>query len=516
MSSFRSVLGVGAGVLSVGLAFAAISCGDDYKPTTSSSSSGSGGASGTTTTGDSGGGGSAACDPKTLPSDDACVVTDELGIFVRVDGNDANAGTMQKPLATLQAAVDKAAAEGKRVYACGESFSQHLSVPAGVEIYGALACASGWAYDAAEPTELNEPEGSADPPLQLQSVSGTKLFDLVINAADKTDATESSIAVVAEQVEASFVRCRITAGKTVSGVDGEDASSDAATTGELGKKGDDADCQSSNVIAYGGASVSNANCPSTKSGKGGDGGLPSPGGNGEAGLPASSGGGIGFGQGLFACTSGGAGAVGAMGDAGDGASGNGSLGKSGYDGVSGADGKAGGVAQAGGGGGKAPPSCGPDKSVVGAAGGSGGGGGCGGAPGKGGGWAGSSIALLSLASTITLTDSVLIAGAAGDGGQGGDGQPGGDGGEVGAGGKGYGSSVAGCDGGLGGKGGDGGNGGGGSGGHSLAIAYLGTAPTVLGAMSLTPSAAGKGGLGGNASNANKGADGTAAAMLAFD
>jgi len=527
MNSFRVVLSagaVGAGLLTVIFALAALGCGDDYQPANSSSSSSSsvsGGGSGTTTTttGQSGGGGSAFCDPGALPSEDDCVISDEQGIFVRAGGDDSNAGTMNEPVATLQAAADKAAAEGKRVYACGEAFTENLTVPEGVELFGAFVCDSGWTYHAAEPTSLTEPADSTDPPLQFAPGGGAKLYDFVITAADKTEGGASSIAVIADNVVATFVRCKITAGTTAKGVDGQDGSNTPAATGASGKKGQDADCQSYNVTAKGGASVTSASCTSSVSGKGGDGGLATgPGQGGDSGLPSGNGGAGGIGQDLLVCSPGGEGAKGTPGEPGQGASGKGTIGKSGFSGVSGGDGKPGGPGQGGGGGGgsKAPPQCGPDKIVVGAAGGSGSAGGCGGAPGKGAGWAGSSIALLSIHANVTLIDSVLTAGAAGDGGQGGDGQTGGSGGVKGYGGVGLNGSLHGCAGGIGGKGGDGGPGGGGTGGHSLAIAHTDWAPVVQGEMSLIAGAAGNGGLGGDGNNANKGGDGTAAEILAFD
>src|SRR5262245_37857423 len=52
------------------------------------------------------------------PSEADGAVTDECGIFVSSSGADSNAGTKDKPLRTLAAAIAKAADSGKPVYAC--------------------------------------------------------------------------------------------------------------------------------------------------------------------------------------------------------------------------------------------------------------------------------------------------------------------------------------------------------------------------------------------------------------
>ncbi len=157
----------------------------------------------------------------------------------------------------------------------------------------------------------------------------------------------------------------------------------------------------------------------------------------------------------------------------------------------GADGKPG---QGGGGGGNGSSRA--DRAAAGAC------GGCGGGGGQGGPGGGASIALLSFQSSIALADCTLTAGAAGNGGAGSTGEGGQAGGSPGNG-SGAGAGV-GCPGGAGGAGAGGNGGQGGPGGLSLGIGYVGTPPTIDGAVvtqasthsGITIGAAGAGGAGG--------------------
>ena len=61
----------------------------------------------------------------------------ENGIFVAKTGNDANPGTIDLPMLTIQAAIDKAQADGKRdVYVNTSVYSENVLLAAGVSVYG--------------------------------------------------------------------------------------------------------------------------------------------------------------------------------------------------------------------------------------------------------------------------------------------------------------------------------------------------------------------------------------------
>lgn len=98
---------VGAALLggtAIGLVVGVGGCGSDAPDTLDASS-------------DAGDSGSDAppvsCPSGKEPKDDPTCVTNDVGVFVSATGNDANAGTKEKPLATLGAALTKAGGAGK-------------------------------------------------------------------------------------------------------------------------------------------------------------------------------------------------------------------------------------------------------------------------------------------------------------------------------------------------------------------------------------------------------------------
>jgi hypothetical protein len=496
---------------------------------------GTGGASG-----EGGAGGAPACDLGAAPKDTSCVITDDLGIFVENDGNDQAPGTQAAPVKTLQKAIDLAAAQGKRVYACGsQTFEQALAVPAGTEIYGGLDCKKDWAWQAAKATQITALADKV-PVRLLGGDETTRLVDVSIQAADASVTGGSSIAVIAVAAKVELERATVTAGDAKAGAQGAAAGAAPAAGGPDGNAGSNMSCTSSGGPLAGALPVVNPMCPDSKSGAGGasaklnltipktmsDLGQP-----GSAGAPAMQGGGAGglgqkappvLGGGQLACTPGQDGMDGMAGDAGPGGTGPGTLGADGYQGVAGETGGVGGVGQGGGGGGGGLGCTIGSDAFGDDSGGSGGAGGCGGASGAGGLPGGASIAFVSIDSDVRLVDCVLAAGAGGSGGSGGKAQPGGSGGLGGEGASGdpvmlapHVNNTYGCDGGQGGAGGIGGAAGGGTGGHSVAMAYIGAAPTQVGTVALTHAAAGIGGDGSGGSKDNKGADGLAQPLLEF-
>jgi hypothetical protein len=450
-----------------------------------------------------------------IPSESQDPVADSCGVFVSsslgVDGNEADRGTKEKPFKSITAALTKA--QVTRVYACAENFSEPVTISAVVELYGALDCKKSWAYVGATTKTILKADADKVP---LTLTGDATVEDFAITAADAATDGGSSIAVIADQVKASFARCALVAGTGKAGLAGTTPtdpvgpmdSNDAAIKGTDGKIA----CMDPSAQLGGGAKE-NALCPFASGGpiggSGGQGAVPN-GSNGDLQPTASAQTALGgAGQpsldpmSLWSCAvgSGGgqSGANGAGGMPGDGATGVAALGTLGTSGYTGATGQPGGLAppgQGGGGGGgakgKSVPGC------AGASGGGGGAGGCGGKGGLGGNAGGASIALVSLGTTLGFDKVTIKASVGGDGGNGGDGQGGGVGGDGGTGGKGDSTvpaTLKACNGGAGGQGGTGGNGGGGRGGHAIGIAYTGaTMPSTKGAT-FTKGTPGKGGFG---------------------
>jgi hypothetical protein len=433
------------------------------------------------------------CDPTKPPHDESCVIDDAFGIFVSLAGSDTTPGSKSAPVRSIRHGMDLAKAAAKRLYICAGSYPEQLVVGSsrdGVNVYGALDCAT-WTYSAANKVVVAPAQ--AGYALEIQGLqTGATFEDIEFDAQSAANAGESSIAVFASGSQnVALHRVTMVAGSGTVGMPGppqgpSDWYGIAPNYSELnGLSAGDAGAAPSTTCA----------CPDQASSTGGAGGgpmnIPTP----SAGQPSYGDAGAGAGgMNATQCNSRGGGSNGADSPAPAADTPSTSFGASSATGwtpgvgVSGANGKPG---QGGGGGGNGTLSSG--------SGGSGACGGCGGWGGKGGGGGGSSVALLSYQSTVTLLNGLLTAGAGGNGGAGGAAESGQAGGIMGGNGN-----LGGCPGGAGG-GGAGGNGGqGGPGGLSLGIGYVGTPPTIDGAVvtqasthsGITIGAAGAGGAGG--------------------
>ena len=444
-------------------------------------------------------------------------VAPDCGIWVSATlGDDANPGTQDAPVKTLQRGVDLAGSGG-RVYACAETYFDGVEIPAGVSLNGGWLCQNGWEVATKKQRATIAPVHDVIP-VVLTAGDGTSILsDLVVRAADAQTAGGSSIALWAGDDSAAEIRrSLLEAGAGARGDDGKIGGSDPAANGVPGLPGAGA-CTAA-IGAGGLAPVTTCDgLDASGGGIGGDGSdaFANSGGTGTPNL----GGGIG-GKGEQAapqCTDGTNGAHGPDGEDGIGAAAGGTLTMSAFVGADGVEGKPGAHAQGGGGGGASYGGigCGPFPKG-GAGGGSGGSGGCGGRAGRGGGGGGASIALASRSSGVSLVSVQLVAKKGGVGGNGGSGQTGGNGGLPGKGGEGYASQQPinhGCNGGFGGNGGRGGNGGGGAGGPSIGIAHVVGAAPAQKDVTIEVGQGGEGGLGGVPDPALVGESGKAAQVL---
>lgn len=423
--------------------------------------------------------------------------SETCGVFVRIDGDDENAGTPDAPVKSLGKAIALATArtdpKTKNVYVCAEAFTEKVEIQADVTLFGGLECENGWRWIGEQKrTTLTAEAGTI--PLTMHGGGSVRMEDIDVLASsipqdDSALFGASSIAAVAEGVTVSLARCTIAAGDAAPGANPRQ-DTNSATRGGDGNPGE-AGCIA--AVTAGGAEQLNDCEDDVGDSLGGAGGVGQTsnggnGGNGGDGIPdGSANGGPGQTTGGTSCMNGRDGAPGASGEPGAGAMARGTRTQGGYTGISGDPGLPGITAQGGGGGGGARgvPSSGssgrscPDPSAKGASGGSGGAGGCGGKGGPGGSAGGASIALINLDSTLQLHDVTLKTGRGGKGGNGAPGQRGGDGGAGGVGGEAPPDSSDlnnACNGGRGGQGGQGGRGGGGRGGHSIGIAFHGTPP----------------------------------------
>lgn len=447
-----------------------------------------------------------------LPSEKPEVILDTCAYFVGgPKASDDGDGNELTPLKSLQKAVELAAADKtgrSRVYVCG-SVSERIEMTAGVSVFGGFDCTGNeWQYDPNQRATIAPAAPLADAEFQasvrIRGNGATNIEDVNIEAAAAVIDGGSSIAVIVDQATVHFARANLTAG------DGKDGAKGATPVEDVGPN-DPSDitirgnaggmaCMGGPSGNPGGVAVSNALCPESAGGKGGN-GQEASGDPGDDGLPTDATFGQGGdGEGAVQCLPGGNGKNGTEGQPGAGAADPGSVDATGYLGKAGGDGGKGTAGQGGGGGGGAKGK----TNFYGASGGSGGAGGCAGHGGVGGNPGGASIGIVNLAGTLSFSAVKITTGAGGRGGDGGDGQFGGVGGDGGA--RGAGSNCGSgmktpdaCQGGSGGSGGQGGQGGGGFGGHSIGIAFKkGTAAPNIMEVDIQTGTAGNGGAGADA------------------
>lgn len=439
-------------------------------------------------------------------------------------GKDDNPGTQAAPVKTIAKAVSLASAKKGMVFACAETFVEPLQVQGAAHVMGGFDCTKPDWPSIASTQKTTLTAGPDEWPLHaLASMDAAHFEDMIIQASDSVNSGGSSIAVFADNgAVLEFMRCEIKGGNGAAGAPGMQPSgtagpSDPADPTIKGIDGNNS-CMGGMNGNIGGEGKINDACNTAIGGNGGN-ALETEGVNGADGQPVPVPNDMGYGLGGLGalngnqCTTGKSGLVGIMGVHGLGATTLGTLDSNGFMGAIGEPGKLGGPGQGGGGGGGAIGKLG----CYGASGAGGGAGGCGGAGGGGGLGGGASFAIVSMNAKFSFTETMLSTGLGGHGGDGGSGQAGGVGG---AGGKGGAPSIAGllagCDGGSGGPGGIGGTGGGGRGGHSVAVAYVGTAPDLTG-VTIQLGMPGKGGTGsGDMLDMSAGMDGELADTLSFE
>ncbi len=419
----------------------------------------------------------------------------DRAIFVAIDGNDGNDGSLENPKRNIQSGINAAylASPKKYVIVSDGYYYETIQFKNGVSVYGGYSRSNHWMRSDDYESMLISPMPVG---AYAEDITSSTIIDRMIIQAGESDENSyfgSSIGVylLNSTDELTFSNCSIYASE---GHDGE--------TGIGG------------IVGADGLNGTNASGPNPGSGGHGYCGDDSKGGSGGAG-------GIGHqsgGTGENACLSGGASGgnrgsadcflwfcdccenvgSGQTGGAGD-SSGNGSdgtnadsssVGEIEWDTASGLmlwrgdDGGAGsagvdGVPGCGGGGGGGCQSSdflGFDTCDTenGGGGGGGGGAGCGGSAGSGGKAGGASIGIFSYNSNSVFDQCLVRAFDGGNGGDGGRGAAGGTGGRGGSGGTGSGSAGDGGSGGRGGSGGYGGTGGGGAGGVSYSLMATGS------------------------------------------
>jgi hypothetical protein len=404
-------------------------------------------------------------------------------IFVAPNGDDAQDGSKDHPVATLGKAITLAKAAGTAIYVAGGAGVYYdeaatLVLADGVSIYGGFDAANGWYRDDSHVPTIRV---HATVALKATGITSTTTLDrLSVTAGEGTAGTgASSMGLVAVNSTGLVLsHCEIHTGAGMTGAAGVAGATGAdGLAGHQGHAALCVPCQYTGSVPGSGGQCHVGKAP-----------------DGQDGESCSD---VGYVPWETAST-------GAAGAAGSGAT-VGHVDATGAyvggDGVAGADGTAGG----GGGGGRyyGTFTCAGCNGGTGwgGGGGAGGGGGCGGWGGGAGEHGGASIAVVLVASALDISTTTLFTGGGGAGGTGGHGGTAGLGGAGGAGGPGsyycpnlYGGTA----GASGGAGGAGGNGGGGAGGPSVGVWVVGPGSPTLNGDTYQLSAGGPGGAGATA------------------
>jgi len=453
-------------------------------------------------------------------------VDGELGnsIFVAKNGDDGNSGDIEAPMLTIQAALAKAGAEGKRdVYVASGVYAESIELVSGVALYGGYSSDFKQRHIDLNVTVIMGQDFSQELPgaVNAYAISGaadtTRVDGFTIFGRNNTNPGGSSYGVYLFNCTQALTLSNntIEAGVGGPGAKGSDGMNGAvgvnggSGAGAFGVSTTNCNSITPNLPRPGGSGGDGA-CNGGPSGDGGDGGgntcpptynaapVAYENGAGGQGPGAGSGGTGGWDREVWYCYSfppegechqatggsevGVAGTSGAQGTQGDTAGGNacaaddaagtvqGGLWVGGVapDGATGSHGSGGGGGGAGGGA-QDGSQC-SDRTHIGGTGGGGGSGGCGGTGGTGGASGGASFGLFlhwvtPPISLPTVADNVVYGGIGGPGGAGGNGGSGGPGGSGGAGGlDDFDDARCAATGGAGGDGGNGGHGEGGGGG----------------------------------------------------
>jgi hypothetical protein len=183
-----------------GFAMLLTACGmDSFTPGQGDGGPGDDGGGGVTGGGEDGGSEAAApppgCDITKLPTDDACVIDDAVGIFVSSSlGTATGDGSRAHPMASFAGAITTAKAANKRVYACAETYVEQVQLAEGISVFGYFTCSAGWTvgatHAALKPTA--SPVATAS---NIAAATRVEAVDFI--APDFTGQSQSSIALIA-------------------------------------------------------------------------------------------------------------------------------------------------------------------------------------------------------------------------------------------------------------------------------------------------------------------------------
>lgn len=150
---------------------------------------------------------------------DASELTNELGVFVASSGSRTGAGTRDRPIDTIQAAIDLAKRVGKRVYVCGGTYEEAITVADSISIIGGLDCRANEWRSGGPITRIVSP---SSPAMRAADIgSPTRIEGIELVAPNAGAPSQSSIGLIVANCRGLVIaRSSIIAGDAAKGDDG--------------------------------------------------------------------------------------------------------------------------------------------------------------------------------------------------------------------------------------------------------------------------------------------------------
>ncbi len=157
--------------------------------------------------------------PPAVGTPDTTELTETFGVFVTPTGTADGDGTRQHPFATIAAGIERVKDLKLRVYVCGGTYKEAISLVNAVSVIGSLSCDGGMWKTGGARTILAAP---TSPAVRAKDIGNVTRFDgLDVLAPAGTADSPSSIALIAENASAlTIANAKLIAAKAFDGIDG--------------------------------------------------------------------------------------------------------------------------------------------------------------------------------------------------------------------------------------------------------------------------------------------------------
>jgi len=150
---------------------------------------------------------------------DTSDINETLGVFVAPRGSASGEGSRERPLLSLQAAIDLGKKLGKRVYVCTGIYREALTLADSISVIGGLDCSGPLWKPGAAKSRIQSP---SSPAVSAKDIaSATRLEGLEIVAPNATEPSASSIGIHAVRSSGLVIASsKISAGNGANGTNG--------------------------------------------------------------------------------------------------------------------------------------------------------------------------------------------------------------------------------------------------------------------------------------------------------